>query len=296
MNTGRKARFIHGVIFAAALFGAMTMIAPLLWMISTSLKQPSEVFTAPPHLLPGHWMWSNYARAWNSIPFGRFYCNSVLVTLCVVAGQCLVSAMAGYAFARLNFRGRDKIFFCYLATLMVPGAVTMIPLFIIMKLLGGLWHANIYMFDNIYMGSPLGLNSYFALIVPGFFSAYGAFLLRQFFMGIPVELDEATKIDGGGHWTIFSKVTVPLSMPAVATLAIFTLLGTWRDFIWPLVIVNTNELKTLPVGLAAFQGLYSTDWALLMAASLIVMAPLIIVFFFAQRFFVEGIKLQGIKG
>jgi len=291
----RKIAF-RAVLFAVALAGALSMLLPLIWMASTSLKQPSEVFSMPPKLIPSKWVWSNYGDVWHSIPFGRFYINSLLVTFSVVVGQVLTSSMSAYAFARLSFPGRDKLFFCYLATLMVPGAVTLIPVFIIMKLLGSFWRVDLFLFNRIYVGAPLGLNSYFALIVPGLFSAYGTFLLRQFFLGIPTELEEATKIDGGGHYTIFTRVILPLSMPAVTTLAIFTMLGSWRDFLWPLVIVNTNEMKTLPVGLAAFQGMYSTDWALLMAASLMVMAPLVVVFLFAQRFFIEGIKMQGLKG
>lgn len=279
-----------------ALIGALIIFIPLLWMISTSLKPSSEIFKLPPKIFPSEWKWSNYADVWEKVPFGRYYINSMIVTGTIVFGQVLTSAMAAYAFARLNFRGRDKLFFCYLATLMVPGAVTMIPLFVILRFMGFIWRVDMYFLNKIYMGAPFGLNSYFALIVPGLFSAYGTFLLRQFFMGIPTELEEAVKIDGGGHWTIFLKIVIPLSAPALATLAIFTLLGSWRDFMWPLVIVNTEELKTLPVGLASFQGMYRTDWALLMAAAFMVMAPLVIVFFFVQRFFVEGIKLQGIKG
>jgi multiple sugar transport system permease protein len=282
--------------FALALFGALVILLPLLWMFSTALKPNSEIFVNPPKIFPSTWKWSNFSEVWKRVPFGRYYVNSIIVAVSVVIGQVLTSAMAAYAFARLKFRGRDKLFLCYLATLMVPGAVTMIPLFIILRFMGFLWRVDIYLFDSIYMGSPFGLNSFFALIVPGFFTAYGTFLLRQFFMGIPTDLEEAVKIDGGGHWTIFTKIVIPLSVPALITLGIFTLLGIWREFMWPLVIVNTESLKTLPIGLASFQGMYRTDWSLLMAAAIMVMAPLVVIFFFAQRFFVEGIKLQGIKG
>jgi len=278
------------------LAGAVVMIAPFFWLIGTSLKAPAEVFQMPPKLIPSQWVWSNYLEVWQKVSFGRYYVNSMVVAFLVVSGQVTTSAMAAYAFARLNFPFRDKLFLCYLATLMVPGTVTMIPLFILFRFMGLFWKVNIYLLGDILLGAPFGLNSFFALIVPGCFTAYGTFLLRQFFMGIPKDLEDAVKIDGGGHWTIFTRIAAPLSKPALITLAIFALLGSWRDFLWPLVIVNIDAMKTLPVGLASFQGMYSTDWSLLMAASLMVMAPLVIVFFFCQRFFVEGVKLQGIKG
>ncbi|MCX7018569.1 MAG: carbohydrate ABC transporter permease [bacterium] len=282
--------------FLAAFALAALMIAPFFWLASTAVKAPSEVFRMPPALIPSEWMWGNFIKVWTTFHFSRYYLNSIIVTVCVVAGQVVTSAMAAYAFARLEFPGRDKLFLCYLATLMVPGAVTMIPLFIIMKFMGMIWTGNFYLFGKYFMGAPLGLNSYFALIIPGCFSAYGTFLLRQFFMGIPKELEESVKIDGGGHRTIFSRIILPLSGPGITTLAIFTMLGSWRDFIWPLIMVNQDEMRTLPIGLSSFQGIYFSDWPLLMAAALLIMAPLVVIFFFAQRFFVEGIKLQGIKG
>jgi len=187
------------------------------------------------------------------------------------------SALAAYAFARLQFPGRDKVFFAYLATLMIPGAVTMLPLYILLKYFG--W-----------------IDTYKALILPGMFSAYGTFMLRQFFMGIPVDLEDAARIDGCSRFGIFMRIILPLSKPALATLTTFVFIGSWREFLWPMVVTQRVSMRTLPVGLSVFQGMYSTEWQLMMAAAVYVMAPLVIVFLFCQRFFIEGIKLSGMKG
>lgn len=261
--------------------GAVAMIAPFLWMLSTSLKEPGALFSYDriwwQDWVPMQFVWRNYIEAWNAVPFARFYLNSILVSLCVTAGQVLTSAMAAYAFARLEFPGRDPIFFGYLATMMVPGAVTMIPVFILLRSLG--W-----------------IDTYQAVILPGIFSAYGTFLLRQFFLTLPKDLEDAAKIDGCSYFGIFWRVILPLSKPALATLTTFTFLGSWLNFMWPLIVLNTHSKFTLPVGLAYFQGLHGTHWTLLMAGSMMMILPILIVFIFNQRYFVEGIKLTGIKG
>jgi multiple sugar transport system permease protein len=221
--------------------------------------------------------WSNFLNVWKVVPFGRYYLNSFFVAICVTLGQLLTCSMAAFAFARLRFPFRDKIFFLYLMTLMIPAQVTMIPLFILMT--------EMNMVDT-----------YSALIFPPMFSAYGTFMLRQFFLTLPRELEEAACIDGCGLWKIFCVVILPLSKPALATLGIFTFMGNWNSFIWPLIITNSETLKTLPVGLASFNGQYSTDWSLLMAACVMMIAPLIAVFIFGQRFFVKGIQMGAIKG
>jgi len=203
--------------------------------------------------------------------------NSIFVSILITAGQVTTSAMAAYAFARLNFPGRDKIFFGYLATMMIPGAVTMIPVFILLRTLG--W-----------------VDTYKALILPGIFTAYGTFMLRQFFLTLPKDLEDAAKIDGCNYPRIFWHIIIPLSKPALATLTTFTFMGSWMNLMWPLIVVNTHNKYTLPVGLAYFQGVHGTDWALLMAGSMMMILPILIVFLFNQRFFVEGIKLTGIKG
>lgn len=265
------------IIYSVLTLGACSMILPLLWMISTALKSPGDVFAYPPKCLPTPIHWDNFSQAWNSVPFARYYLNSIYVAFCVTIGQVVTSAMAGYAFARLNFPFRDKIFFGYLATLMIPGSVTMIPVFIIIRMLG--W-----------------VDTYQALIIPGIFSAYGTFMLRQFFMSIPRSLEEAAMIDGASLPRIFLTIILPLSKPALATLSIFTFMGNWGSFMWPLVVTYSDNMRTLPVGLMNFQGAYNTEWNLLMAGALIVMIPVLLVFIINQRFFVDGIKLSGMGG
>ncbi len=222
-----------------------------------------------------HWTYS-FRKAWASMPFGRFYLNSLFVALAVTLGQVLTSSLAAYAFARLKFPGRDRLFFAYLATMMVPVAVTIVPTFILMKLLG--W------FDT-----------YRALILPLLFSAYGTFLLRQFFKALPTDLEDAARIDGCGKLRVWMHVIMPLSKPALATLATFTFMAAWSSFQWPLFATQSMDMKVLPIGLSAFQDKFSVQYNLLMAASLIVMVPTLLVFLFNQRFFTRGIQLSGMK-
>lgn len=223
-------------------------------------------------------VWSNYSKVLKVIPFTRFYWNSFIVALAVTLGQVLTSAMAAYSFSRLNFPGRDKLFLGYLATMMIPYAVVLVPVYILMN-----W------FDWV--------DTYKALIIPGMFSAYGTFMLRQFFMTIPVDLEDAAKIDGCSFARIFWNIILPLSKPALATLTVFTFLGSWMNFMWPLIVTNSVQMKTLPVGLAYFQDTgFGTQYELLMAGAFMAIIPLIIIFVFTQRFFVEGIKMQGLKG
>lgn len=256
--------------------------------------------------------WKNFIRAWKlSGVFGRAFINSILVAIIITIGQVLTSSLAAFAFARLEFPGRDKIFLAYLSTMMIPGAVTMIPLFVIFKAFPGIlnfvfmtdwfdsqlffvwWYSSpVYEF---YVGRVIGLDSYFALIAPGLFSAYGTFMLRQFFLSIPRDLEDAARIDGCKSLGVYWNVVLPLSKPALATLSILTFMGAWRIFLWPMVVTSTPEMQTLPVMLQAFMGTTGTQWELLMAATLIVMAPMIIVFVIGQRFFIEGIRLGAIK-
>ena len=273
----RRQFVLNGLLHIILITLGTSMIIPLLWMVSTSLKQPVAVFDFPPQWVPRPIVWENYITAWNSMPFARFYFNSIFIGVVVTLGQVTTSAMAAYAFARLKFPLRDKLFFGYLATMMIPGSVTMIPVFILIKMLGL-------------------VDTYAALILPGFFSAYGTFMLRQFFMSIPTELEEAAKLDGCSFWGIFVNVILPLSKPGLATLVTFTFMGSWGNFTWPMIVTNSEEMKTLPIGLLSFQGMYNTDWTLLMAGSLIVLVPVIIVFLIGQRHFVEGIQMGAIKG
>lgn len=261
--------------------GALTMVGPFLWMMTTSLKEPGAVYSFQRNWwtewIPTTFHWQNYVKAWQVVPFGLFYLNSLFVAIATTFLQVATSAMAAYAFARLRFPGRDKIFFGYLATMMIPGAVTMIPVFILLRYLG--W-----------------IDTYRAMILPAAFTAYGTFMLRQFFLTLPKDLEDAAKIDGCSYLGIFWRIILPLSKPALATLTTFTFLGTWMSFMWPLIVMNSHEKFTLPIGLAYFKSLHGTDWTLLMAGSVMMVAPILIVFIFNQRFFVEGIKLSGMKG
>ena len=300
INTYLKNFIQVSVIFILGI----TMLIPFYWMIVTSLSAPGSLDL---QLIPDPVMWENYPKAWMAVNFGRGYINSMLVTMCVTFGQVFTSSMAAYAFARLNFPGRDKVFLAYLATMMIPKDVTMIPNFILLKYIPeGLnmlfspenlfWTQDLFLFGKYYMGKPIGYDSYFALIMPGLFSAYGTFMLRQFFMTIPTDLEDAAKIDGCSYFGIYWRVILPLSKPALATLTTFTFMGSWKEFMWPLVITSSLDMKTLPILLQYFQGLYFTEWNLLMAGSVIMVIPALIMFLFAQRYFVEGIQLGAIKG
>ena len=218
----------------------------------------------------------SFRKAWGAMPFGRFYLNSIFVAIAATVGQVLTSALAAYAFARLHFPGRDKIFFAYIATMMIPVAVLIVPTFILMRILG--W------FDT-----------YKALILPVMFSAYGTFMLRQFFMTLPRDLEDAARIDGCGKLRVWLHVILPLSKPALATLATFTFLWSWQSFQWPLFATKSMDMRVLPVGLSAFQDKFSIQYNYLMAAALIVMIPTLLVFIFNQRFFTKGIVLSGMK-
>lgn len=278
----RRKNFSRVVLLYLFLFlGAITMLAPFLWMISTSLKAPGDVFSyLKPwwhDWIPTSFVWQNYVKASEIVPFFRFYMNSIFVACVTTFGQVATSALSAYAFARLKFPGRDKIFFTYLATMMIPGAVTMIPVFMLLQSLK--W-----------------IDTYKAVILPPIFTAYGTFMLRQFFLTLPKDLEDAAKIDGCSYFGIFWRILLPLSKPALATLTTFTFMGNWMSFMWPLIVLNSHEKFTLPVGLAYFQTVHNTDWTLLMAGSLMMIFPILLLFIFNQRYFVEGIKLSGIKG
>jgi multiple sugar transport system permease protein len=221
--------------------------------------------------------WTNYPEAYKAIKIGLLYWNSIKIAVLITLGQVFTSSLAAYAFARLQFPGRDKLFLVYLGTMMVPAAVTMIPLYTIINKL------------NL-------MDTHMAVILPAMFSAYGTFMLRQFYMSIPKDLEEAAKIDGCSLFGIYWRVIIPLSKPALATLATFTFMGAWRNFMWPLVVLNSSDKMTLPVGLQSFMGIYETKWNLTMAGTTMAIVPLILIFIFNQRFFVKGIQLGAIKG
>jgi len=257
--------------------GSVVMLVPFAWMLSTSLKEPGDVFIYPPQWIPQPVQWENYQETVTVMPFGRFYLNSAIQAVSVTALQLLTASLAAYAFARLRFRGRDLLFMLYLATMMIPFPVTMIPNFVIMRYLN--W-----------------IDTFRALILPPAFSAFSTFLLRQYFMSIPVEMDDAARVDGASSFRIWWQIILPLSGPALATLAIFTFLGQWNSFLWPLIVTNSEKMRTLPVGLATFQGQYSVQWHLLMAGSVIAVLPILVIYIAGQRWFVRGITLTGMGG
>jgi multiple sugar transport system permease protein len=263
---------LHVVMYSLALI----TVAPFLWMVMTSFKDLPDILTYPPVWWPKHFILDNYVNAFSAAPFGRYYFNSIFIAVTVTIGQIITCSMAAYAFARLTFRGRDVLFYIFLGTMMIPGQVTMIPSFMMLYWLG--W-----------------IDSYAALIVPGLASAFGTFLLRQFFLTIPRDLEDAASIDGCGRFGILWKIILPLSKPALATLAVFTFMGVFNDFLWALIVVSSEEMRTVQLGLAIFRDRYQTDWGQLMAASVTATLPILLVFFVAQKYFIRGITLSGLK-
>ncbi len=260
-----------------SLVAAVTVL-PFLWMLSTSLKYDADMFSTTPEWIPPRFNWGNYTKIWTLAPFTIFFLNTAKVTLLVVVGRLIICSMAAYAFARLRFRGRDALFLVYLATMMVPYQVTIVPNYIIMTQLN--W-----------------VNTHLAIIVPYWFSAFGVFMLRQFFMGIPRELEEAARIDGSSFAGTYWRIVLPLSTPGLVALGIFTFLGTWNDFMGPLIFLNSLDKFTLSVGLSSLVGIYKTDWTVLMTGSVLTVTPIILLFVFAQKYILEGITLQGsVKG
>jgi multiple sugar transport system permease protein len=257
-------------------WAAITLL-PFLWMLSSSLKDFGQIFRFPPDLVPDPIVWENYSRLVTNFPFTLWVYNSAIVSISVTIGHVLSCSLAAYAFARVPFRGRDRLFLLYLATMMIPFQVTLIPTYVLMKSLG--------LIDKLS-----------ALIIPGVLGGpFGTFLLRQFFMTIPGELEDAARMDGADYLTIYSQIIMPLAKPALATLAVFVFLQTWNDFLWPLVLINSSERKTLPVGIAGMVGQFNTEWGLLMAGAALSVVPMLVIFIAAQRYFVQGITLTGLK-
>ncbi len=256
---------------------AVVMLIPIVWMLVTSLETLNETRHFPPVLLPHTLRPGNYTQVLRQAPFGRWFLNTMIVTVATVAGNLLFCSLAGYAFARIKFFGREVVFVLLLTTLMIPFQVVMIPTFIIVKDLGL-------------------INTLNALIVPNLANAFGVFLLRQFFRTLPVELEEAARIDGASRLSVLFKIVLPLSGPALATLAVITFLWTWNDFLWPLITIYTPNNMTLQLGLTTFEGTHQTSTNLLMAANVMSMLPVLLLFFLAQRYFIRGIATAGLKG
>lgn len=258
------------------IIGAFIMIVPFIWMILTSLKSFSESMQVPPTILPEVLQFENYLNVFASVDFLKYYFNTIVLTLGRTLAQLFLCSLAAFAFARMNFPGKNTIFILILSVLMVPMQVILIPNYGILTQLG--W-----------------IDTFYALIVPGMFSAFGVFLLRQFFMGIPKELDEAATMDGCSFFGIYWRIILPNATPALIALGIFTILASWNDFLWPLIMTSSEDMRVLSVGIAAFQGQYSTDYPLLMAGAVMSTIPMLIMFIFLQKYLVTGIALQGVR-
>ena len=317
----RRDAFATSLFYILLLVFSLWYVVPFCWALVTSVKHPGMVFDgrwlpyARSHTLTvdGHEMeirvveergdaflvrvsgtgelrevpgnqierlspnWSNYAEAWNIVPFGRYFLNSILVSVCITLGQLITCSLGGYAFSRLEFPGRNAIFLLYLATLMIPGPVLTVPIYLLLR-------------------EYRLLNTYQGVVLPGLFSAYGTFLLRQFFMTIPRDFEDAARIDGAGRFGVYLRIILPLSGPALAALATFVFIGSWNDFFWPSIVLTDPDMLTLPVGLAHFNDIYVFQYGRLMAGSMISIAPAILMYLLFQRFITRGVVMTGLKG
>lgn len=267
------------IIFIILALGSVLFLLPLWWMIATSLKSMQEIAQYPPTFIPQEFHLDNYIRTWAAAPFTQYTLNTLLLSFFAVTGNVMVNAFVAYGFARIRFRGKKKWFSILLATMMIPGFVTLIPQYV--------------MFSKLHL-----VGTYYPLIIPQFLgSAFYIFMLRQFYLSIPRELSEAAKIDGASHFYTWLRVIIPLSKPALATIAILSFNGAWNDFLGPLLYVNDESLYTLQIGLQSFRGSVQTQWNYLMAGSVLVLLPVIVLFFIFQRYFIEGMNLTaGTKG
>lgn len=271
-----KKRIIKIVAHAILLTGSLTMLVPFIWMLSSSFKNLSEVFVFPPTLFGERIVWENYLEISSRFDYFAYFLNSVKVSAWVVVFQVFTSATAGFVFAKLNFKGRDKIFLLYLATMMIPFHVTVITNFLQMSMYGL-------------------VNTLWSLMLPASVSAFGTFMMRQFFITVPNELMDAAKIDGCNPFTTFIRIALPMAKSTIATLSIFCFMGVWNDYFTPLIYINDARKYTLPLGLASMKGMYSTDWPVLMASSVIAVLPVLIAFLLAQDAFVKGVMMSGMK-
>lgn len=275
MGTLRKLNILNYILLG---IGSILMILPFLLMVTLALSPNDKVLTYPPLLFPKSITGQNFQDVMAAGNFFRYFINSLVISVITTAGQMITCSMAGYAFARLEFRFKNQIFLIFLATMMIPTQVNLVPLFSLMQKLG--W-----------------VNTYYALIIPGLFSAFGIFLMRQYFLTLPKELEDSGKIDGCTQWGIFWKIFFPLAVPSLAALGIFSFITTWNSFLWPLLVTNSESLRTLPVGLAAFKSSFReiTNWSLLMAGTLISVVPAVLVFIAGQKYFISGITSGAVK-
>ena len=276
----------RAILLGLLIIGGLLMMAPFLWMISTSLKTRAEVFATPPTLLPAVAQWHNYPDMWNALPFGAFFLNSFKLAALNTLGQLITCSMAAFAFAALRFRFREPLFALLLVTLIIPFQVVLVPNFVLYRLLPHPFSTS---------GNWIGTQE--PLWVAAFLGgAFGTFLLRQFFLAIPRELGDAARVDGANPWQIYRHVYLPLAKPALATLAIFTFMWSWNDLIDPIIYLRDIPSLTVTAGLSLFQGQYVGRWPLLMAGALVSVLPMVVLFIVAQRHFVRGIAMTGIKG
>lgn len=277
MSSKKKIKVGKLILYVVLSFGAIVMVLPFIWTVLSSLKNMGQTFAYPVKIFPDPVVWENYPESLSALPFGRAYWNSFYIAAIVVIFQLLTATMAEYSFAKLKFRGHGVIFVLFLATMMVPSQVTMIPLFLIMKKIGL-------------------LGSHMSLILPAaLFNAFGVFLMRQFIAGLPDELEEAAIIDGASVPQIFFRIIIPLVKPSMAAFGIFVFLGQWNSFMYPLIFLNKTETFTVPLLLNFFKGTYATDYPLLMAGTVISVVPVLIVYLFFQKQIIQGIAITGMK-
>lgn len=265
--------------YTALVIISLVCLGPFYWMLRSSLMDMSQIFTIPPVWIPNPIRFSNYTEALTMLPFAKYFLNTLIIVVGTVVGTVVTSSLCAYSFSRINWKGRDKVFGILLTSMMIPFAVTLIPTFIGWQKLGF-------------------INTYVPLVVPAWFGGgvFNIFLLRQFFKGIPKELDEAARMDGANHFTIYYKIILPLSKPSLIVVGLFSFMASWNDFLGPLVYLNDSDKFTLSLGLMQFQGMYTAQWQYMMAAASVVVIPTVIIFFLGQKHFIEGISMTGLKG
>lgn len=264
------------LVWVLLVAGALVMFFPIYWMFATAVRPADQLFDGTLDIIPGSFVWSNFVESWNKLPFALFYINSIAIAVIAVVVTVFINLLAGYTFAKYRFPGRDVLFFMLLATLMIPIQVIMVPEFLVVAKLG--W-----------------VNTWWGVLVPRAAEAFGIFMVRQFMVSIPDELIEAARLDGAGEFQIFWKVILPNSWPVVAVLTIFTFMWRWNDFSWPLIVLQDQSSFTVPLGLNLMKGLYFTDWTGIMSMSLVSILPMLFIFVFFQRYFVQGIAGSGLK-
>lgn len=275
----KKKHFSKLIIFVLLILGTIICLLPFYWLVRSSFMKIEQIFMMPPEWIPDPFTLENYRQAFTLLPFGTYFLNTLLIVVAVMMGTLLTSSICAYGFARIEWKGRNFIFSLVLSSMMLPYAATLIPTFIGWSRIGA-------------------INTYLPLIIPAWFGggAFNIFLLKQFFQGIPHELDESAVMDGAGHFTIYSRIILPLVKPAMVVVALFTFMNTWNDFLAPLIYINDDSKFTLALGLQLFTSQYTAQWHLLMAAATVILIPVVIVFLFGQKYFIEGITMTGLKG